>query len=303
MSGLATLRDYIRWAMSQFNQAQLFFQQGSDDAFEEARALVLGSLHLPYELHDKYLDCNLHADEHAVLQGVLQKRIEQRTPTAYLLNEVCIAGVLFKVDERVMVPRSPIAELVTQHFSPWLMKTPTRILNLAAGCGYLGIISAMEFPSAQVLLSDISEQALTLADENIALHQLAERVSTVQSDMFTQLPEQRFDLIMCKPPYVDAQQWQRLPQELQYEPRESCLAGNNGLEFIQQVVQQAGQHLTGQGLLILEVGQHRATLVKKYPEVDFVWLEHSHAEIDVLALTAPQCVDISQQFEQALALC
>ena len=291
-SGLATLRDYIRWAMSQFNQAQLFFEQGSEDAFEEARALVLGSLHLPYELHDKYLDCNLHNDEHAVLQRILRERIKQRTPAAYLLNVVCVAGLLFKVDERVMVPRSPIAELIAYRFSPWLIKTPARILNLGAGAGYLGIISALEFPSATVLLTDISEQALTLADENIALHQLGERVSSVHSDMFAQLTEQRFDLILCKPPYVSSEQWQQLPLEFQHEPQESSLAGRTGLEFIRQVLQQAGQYLTAEGLLVLEVGQHRKQLLADYPEVDFIWLEHSRENIDVLALTAAQCVKI-----------
>lgn len=291
-SGLATLRDYIRWAMSQFNQAQLFFEQGSEDAFEEARALVLGSLHLPYELHDKYLDCNLHNDEHAVLQGVLHKRIEQRTPAAYLLNEACIAGLLFKVDERVMVPRSPIAELITHRFSPWLIKTPAHILNLGAGAGYLGIISALEFPSATVLLTDSSQQALAVANENIILHQLGERVSTMHSDMFAQLTGQRFDLILCKPPYVSSEQWQQLPLEFQREPQQSSLAGHTGLEFIRNVLQQAGQYLTAEGLLVLEVGQHRAQLLADYPEVDFTWLEHSRDGIDVLALTAAQCVKI-----------
>ena len=291
-SGLATLRDYIRWAVSQFNQAQLFFEQGSDDAFEEARALVLGHLHLPYELHDKYLDCHLHADEHAVLQAMLHKRIEQRIPAAYLLKEAYIAGLCFKVDERTMVPRSPIAELIAQRFSPWLIKAPSRILNLAAGSGYLGIISAIEFPNAQVVLSDISKPALQLATENIALHQLSERISTVHSDMFAQLAGQHFDLIVCKPPYVSDTQWQALPRELQCEPQLSSQAGEGGLEFIQQIIQQAGQHLNEQGLLVLEIGPHRAALTKLYPALDFIWLEHHYTGIDVLALTAAQSVNL-----------
>lgn len=291
-SGLATLRDYIRWAVSQFNQAQLFFAQGCDDAFEEARALVLGSLYLPYELHDKYLDCNLHEDEHAVLQAVLHKRIEQRIPAAYLLKETCIAGLFFKVDERAMVPRSPLAELIGQRFSPWLIKTPRRILNLAAGSGYLGIISAIEFSDAQVVLSDISESALELATENIVLHQLTERVSVVHSDMFAQLAGQRFDLIVCKPPYVSDAHWQSLPKELQCEPQLSSQAGEDGLEFIRQVMQQAGQYLSEHGLLVLDVGPHRAVLTKLYPAIDFIWLEHCYQGVAILALTAAQCVDL-----------
>jgi len=290
-SGLATLRDYIRWAMSQFSQAQLFFEQGSDSAFEEARTLVLGSLHLPYELHDKYLDCNLHTDEHAVVQSILKDRIEQRIPAAYLLGEAWFAGLLFKVDERVMVPRSPLAELIPQHFSPWLIKSPVRILDLCTGSGCLGITCAIEFPDAQVVLADVSEQALQVADENIVLHQLSERVYTVHSDMFAQLAAQRFDLIVCKPPYLQSKQWSQLPREFQHEPQQSCAAGSDGLKFIQHILQQAGEHLTSKGLLVLEVGKHQAELIEIYPDIDFTWLEHSRTDDNaVLALTAQQCL-------------
>lgn len=289
MSGLVTLRDYIRWAISQFSQAQLFFEQGADNVFEEARTLVLGSLHLPYELHDKYLDCNLHTDEHAVVQAILNKRIEQRIPAAYLLGEAWFAGLLFKVDERVMVPRSPLAELIPQQFSPWLAKAPLRILDLCTGSGCLGIACAVEFAEAEVVLADISEPALQVAAENIALHQLSQRVYTVHSDMFTQLAAQRFDLIVCKPPYLQADQWAGLPREFQYEPQQSNTAQRDGLEFIQHILQEAGKHLTSTGLLVLEVGQHRAELMALYPKIDFIWLEHSQAGNAVLALTAQQC--------------
>lgn len=289
MSGLATLRDYIRWAISQFNRAQLFSQQDSDTAFEEARTLVLGSLHLPYELHDKYLDCNLHSDEHAVVQAILTQRIEQRIPAAYLLGEAWFAGLLFKVDERVMVPRSPLAELIPQHFSPWLSKTPQRILDLCTGSGCLGITCAFEFPDAEVVLADISEPALQVANENIALHQLTERVYTLHSDMFAQLRGQRFDLIICNPPYVQTQQLAQLPPEFQREPHSSAAAGQDGLQFIQHILQHAGKHLTDKGLLVLEVGTHRSALSTLYPEIDFTWLECSQEDTDVLALTAQQC--------------
>lgn len=293
-SGLVTLRDYIRWAISQFNQAQLFFSQGEEAAFEEARSLVLGSLHLPDALHDKYLDCHLHNDEHAVLQTVLKKRIEQRIPAAYLLGHVWFAGLLFKVDERVMVPRSPLQDLIPQQFSPWLIQEPQRILDLCAGSGCLGIACAAEFPEAQVVLSDASAQALEVAEENILLHQLGDRVKTLHSDMFAQLTGQRFDLIVCKPPYLSAQQQAQLPREYQYEPQQSSSAGQDGLEFIQQVLQQAGQHLRKDGLLVMEVGGHQAAVQAQYPEIDFTWLEHSETERNaVLALTAQQCIDYS----------
>ncbi len=290
MSGLTTLRDYIRWAMSRFSQAQLYFENGSESAFEEARSLVLRSLHLPYELHDKYLDCHVHSDEHAVLQDVLKQRIEQRLPTAYILGEAWFAGVLFKVDPRVMVPRSPLDELIPQQFAPWLSKMPLRILDLCAGSGCLGIACAHEFPEAEVLLADISEAALVVADENIVLQQLSERVQTLHSDMFAQLSGQRFDLIMCKPPYVSAEQWSQLPPEFQHEPQQSSTAAQGGLEFIEKVISQAGKYLAQDGLLVLEVGPHRQQLLAQYPDIDFTWLEHSHAGNAVLALTAPQCV-------------
>lgn len=291
MSGLATLRDYIRWAISRFNQAQLFFQHDGEGVFEEARALVLGSLHLPYEMHDKYLDCNLHTDEHELVQNILKKRIEQRIPTAYLLGQTWFAGLLFKVDERVMVPRSPLEEIIPQHFSPWLIKSPRRILDLCTGSGCLGISCAVEFPEAEVILADMSKQALQVAEENTALHRLGERVQSVHSDMFTKFSAQRFDLIICKPPYLSSELWSQLPRELQCEPQNSSAAGEGGLEFIVQVLQSAGQHLTEKGLLVLEVGQHRARLSELYPSIDFTWLEHSQADSNaVLALTSQQCI-------------
>ena len=288
-SGLATLRDYIRWAMSQFSRAQLFFEHGPESAFEEARTLVLGSLHLPYELHDKYLDCNLHTDEHVLVQNILKERIEQRIPAAYLLGEAWFAGLLFKVDKRVMVPRSPLAELIPQQFAPWLSQTPQRILDLCAGSGCLGITCAIEFPDAEVLLADISAQALEVAADNIALHHLGERVSTLRSDMFAQLAEQRFDLIVCKPPYLETEHWSQLPREFQYEPQESRTAERGGLKFILHILQNAGQYLTNTGLLVLEVGKHANELEALFPAVDFSWLEHSQVGNAVLALTAQQC--------------
>ena len=288
-SGLATLRDYIRWAMSQFKQAQLFFQPDGDGLFEEARTLILGSLHLPYELHDKYLDCNLHADEHAIVQNILTRRIEQRIPAAYLLGEAWFAGLPFKVDERVMIPRSPLAQLIPQHFAPWLIKTPLRILDLCTGSGCLGITCALEFTDAEVMLVDVSEDALQVAKDNIALHQLEQRVFTHRSDMFTDLRAQRFDLIVCNPPYLQADAWAQLPPEFKHEPQASSQGGHDGLEFIRQVLQQSSKHLTDKGLLVIEVGEHQQRLIALYPEIDIIWLEHSQADAAVLALTAQQC--------------
>lgn len=287
--GLATLRDYIRWAVSQFSREQLFFQGGEESLFEDARALVLGSLYLPDALHDKYLDCNLHVDEHVIVQAILRKRIEQRIPSTYLLGQLWFAGLSFKIDSHVVIPHSPLEELIPQHFAPWLIHTPQRILDLYAGSGCLGLACAIQFPNAQVVLADRSTAGLEIAAENIAMHRLEDRVSVQYSDVFAQLDDQRFDLIVCQPPYVSVEQWTQLPREMQYEPQDSRIAKNGGLEAIQLVLEQACEHLTDNGLLVLEVGSHRARLAALYPEIDFIWLEHSYLDRDVLALTAQQC--------------
>ncbi|HZJ91473.1 MAG TPA: 50S ribosomal protein L3 N(5)-glutamine methyltransferase [Thiopseudomonas sp.] len=288
-SGLATLRDYIRWAISQFSRERLFFHDSQAGIFEEARALVLGSVHLPDAMHDKYLDCNLHQDEHAIVQDILSKRIEQRIPAAYLLGQVWFAGLLFKIDKRVKVPNSPLEELIPQRFAPWLIKTPQRILNLYCGSGCLGIVCAEEFAEAEVVLADASNSALQVAAENITLHQLDERIKTQRSDLFLQLAGQRFDLIVCQPPSLSVEQWTQLPREFHYEPQDSSIAKSGGLERIQAVLQNAAAHLSDNGLLVLDIGQHRERLTALYPDLDFTWLEHSHAGVDVLALTAQQC--------------
>nr|MBP9615279.1 HemK family protein methyltransferase [Thiopseudomonas sp.] len=166
---------------------------------------------------------------------------------------------------------------------------PLRILDLCTGSGCLGIACAIEFDDAEVMLVDVSEDALQVAKENIALHQLEQRVFTHRSDMFADLRAQRFDLIVCKPPYLQADAWSQLPREFQHEPQESSHAGNDGLEFIQQILQQSSQHLTDKGLLVIEVGEHQQRLTEVYPETDFIWLEHSHNDTAVLALTAQQC--------------
>jgi len=175
-SRLRTLRDYVRWAVSQFHRAQLFFGHGTDNAWDEARQLVLGALHLPWAMSDVYLDCRLEDDECAHLEALLRRRIEERVPAAYLLGEAWFCGLPFIVDERVLIPRSPIAELIEQRFRPWLAHEPARILDLCTGSGCIGIACAYEFPEAEVVLADLSFDALEVANQNIEQHELEERV-------------------------------------------------------------------------------------------------------------------------------
>ena len=203
-SRLRTLRDHIRWAVSRFHASELFFGHGTDNAWDEARQLVLGALHLPWEIADSYLDCRLEDDERVRLLHLLKRRIEDRVPTAYLLGEAWFCGMSFIVDERVLVPRSPIGELLEKRFEPWLAQEPARILDLCTGSGCIGIVAADVFPEAEVVLADLSFEALEVANQNIERHGLEERVYTVQGDGFAGLPGQRFDLIVSNPPYVDA---------------------------------------------------------------------------------------------------
>jgi ribosomal protein L3 glutamine methyltransferase len=286
---LRTLRDYIRWAVSRFQAEQLFFGHGTDNAWDEARQLVLGALHLPWEMSDGYLDCRLEDDEHAHLQALLKRRIEERVPTAYLLGEAWFCGLPFVVDERVLVPRSPIAELIEAHFAPWLPAEPARVLDLCTGSGCIGIACAYAFPEAEVVLADLSFEALEVANQNIERHGLEERVYCVQGDGFAGLPGQRFDLIVSNPPYVDAEDFADMPAEYQHEPAMGLACGDDGLDLVRRMLAEAADHLTERGLLIVEVGNSQVHVEALYPEVDFTWLEFERGGHGVFLLAAKQC--------------
>jgi ribosomal protein L3 glutamine methyltransferase len=297
---LRTVRDYIRWAVTQFHGAGLFFGHGTDNAWDEARQLVLGALHLPYEIADSYLDCRLEDDEQVNLRELLRLRIEERVPAAYLLGEAWFCGLPFIVDERVLIPRSPIAELIDQHFAPWLSKEPTRILDLCTGSGCIGIACAYEFPEAEVVLGDLSFDALEVANQNIERHELGERVYTVQGDGFAGLPGQRFDLIVSNPPYVDAEDFADMPPEYQHEPELGLACGDDGLDLVRRMLAEAADHLNEQGVLIVEVGNSQVHVEALYPEVDFTWLEFSRGGHGVFLLGAKQCREHQALFRERL---
>ena len=288
-SRLRTLRDHIRWAVSRFHGEELFFGHGTDNAWDEARQLVLGAVHLPWEIADSYLDCRLEDDERAYLQTLLKQRIEDRVPTAYLLGEAWFCGLSFIVDERVLIPRSPIAELISQRFDPWLGLNTTRILDLCTGSGCIGIACAYEFKDAEVVLADLSFEALEVANQNIERHQLEDRVFTVQGDGFEGLPGQRFDLIVSNPPYVDAEDFADMPAEYHHEPELGLACGDDGLDLVRRMLAEAADHLTEQGVLVVEVGNSQVHVEALYPEVDFTWLEFVHGGHGVFLLTAAQC--------------
>lgn len=299
-SRLRTLRDYIRWAVSRFHQEQLFFGHGTDNAWDEARQLVLGALHLPWELADGYLDCRLEDDEREHLQALLHRRIEQRIPTAYLLGQAWFCGLPFTVDERVLIPRSPIAQLIERRFEPWLPQDPERVLDMCTGSGCIGIACAYEFLEAEVVLADLSFEALEVANRNIEQHGLEERVYTVQSDGFDGLPKQRFDLIVSNPPYVDAEDFADMPAEYHHEPALGLACGDDGLDLVRRILAEAADHLTENGSLIVEVGNSQVHVEALYPEVDFTWFEFTEGGHGVFMLAASQCREHQSLFRERL---
>ncbi len=299
-SRLRTLRDHIRWAVSRFHAEQLFFGHGTDNAWDEARQLVLGALHLPWEMADSYLDCRLEDDEREHLQTLLQQRIEQRIPTAYLLGQAWFCGLPFIVNDHVLIPRSPIGQLIERRFEPWLAQAPARILDLCTGSGCIGIACAYEFLDAEVLLADLSFEALEVANRNIEQHGLEDRVYTVQSDGFDGLPKQRFDLIVSNPPYVDAEDFADMPAEFQHEPALGLACGDDGLDLVRRILAEAADHLTEKGSLIVEVGNSQVHVEALYPEVDFTWLEFTEGGHGVFLLAASQCRDHQALFQERL---
>ncbi|UYZ83168.1 50S ribosomal protein L3 N(5)-glutamine methyltransferase [Entomomonas sp. E2T0] len=300
ISNLLTIRDYIRWSVTQFHQHDLFFGHGTDNAWDDARQLVLGYLSLPFDLPDSYLDCRLEQEEQEELRSLISERIEKRIPTAYLLGEAWFCGRPFYVDERVLIPRSPIGELILNQFKPYLTSTPKRILDLCCGSGCIGIACAQQFIKAEVVLADLSFEALEVANLNIERYHLDNRVYTVQGDCFDSLPNQRFDLIVCNPPYVDAEDMADIPPEFQHEPELGLAAGEDGLDIVKVILAEAANHLTEQGVLIVEVGNSEIHVKKLYPEIDFMWFEFAQGGHGVFLLTAQQCAAYQSAFEELI---
>ncbi len=264
-SRLRTLRDHIRWAVSRFHGEDLFFGHGTDNAWDEARQLVLGALHFRGKSPTAISIATWKKTNWSTLQRLLKRRIEERVPTAYLLGEAWFCGMSFIVDERVLIPRSPIGELIENRFAPWLGTEPARILDLCTGSGCIGIACAYEFQNAEVVLADLSFEALEVANQNIERHGVDERVYTVQGDGFDGLPGQRFDLIVSNPPYVDAEDFADMPDEYQHEPELGLACGDDGLNLVRRMLAEAADHLTEKGLLIVEVGNSQVHVEALYP--------------------------------------
>jgi len=296
-SELHTLRDYLRWGISEFGRAGLFFGHGTDNAFDEARVLVLHGLNLPLDIDASLLDARLTMIEREGVVALIKRRVEERLPAAYLTHEAWFAGLSFYVDERVLVPRSPIAELIAQDFEPWLGgEYPQRILDLCAGSGCIGIACAYQYEDASVDLVDISRDALDVADINIARHELSDRVRTVKSDVFGALHGQKYDLIVSNPPYVDAGDLAAMPAEYRREPALGLASGPDGLDITRRILREAADYLSDDGVLVVEVGNSCLALDAAFPMVPFMWLEFEHGGHGVFVMSRKQLLENAASF-------
>ncbi|MEX2475493.1 50S ribosomal protein L3 N(5)-glutamine methyltransferase [Marinobacter sp.] len=291
---LYTVRDYLRYISSQFSASSLYFGHGTDNVWDEAVQLVMRSLHLPLENNTLFLNARLTRDERELIISRMHRRIEERVPLAYLLGEAWFMGLPFHVDERVLVPRSPIGELLERGLQPWLGdQSVHRILDLCTGSGCIGIGAATVFEEAEVDLSDISADALEVAASNIELHEVGDRVRTVRSDVFASI-EGRYDVILSNPPYVDAEDLAAMPDEYHHEPELGLAAGGDGLEVAHRIIAGAVDHLNPGGLLIVEVGNSWVALEQAYPDLPLTWLEFENGGDGVFLISA----DDLQQWQE-----
>ncbi len=298
---LATVRDYIRWGASRFAEAKLFHGHGTVTALDDAAALVLHSLHLPYNLSESYFSAQLTVDERHKVVDLINHRINTRVPSAYLMHEAIFAGLPFYVDERVLVPRSPIAELIREQFSPWVEPDQIHhILDLCTGSACIAIACAYAFPGAQIDAVDLSAEALEVAKINVAKHEVEEQLTLHQSDLFAALPAKKYDLIVSNPPYVAIAEWKQLPAEFHAEPEMGFTGGESGLDLVIKILIEAAEYISEQGILIVEVGSSAQTLQMQFPEVPFYWLNFEHGGDGVFLLTAEQVFQFNTHFKKAL---
>jgi len=272
---LITVRDWLRFAVSRFNEAKLFFGHGSDNAFDEAAYLILHTLHLPLDRLEPFLDASLTHGESEEVQAVIERRVRDRIPAAYLTHEAWLGAHRFYVDERVIVPRSFIAELLPEQLAPWVENPAevTRALDLCTGSGCLAILAALAFPNAEVDAVDLSKDALDVAAKNVADYGLADRVELIESDLFAALDGRTYDVILSNPPYVNAESVAALPPEYQAEPALALGSGEDGLDATRQILATAKTHLNPGGLLVVEIGHNRDALEAAYPALPFTWLD------------------------------
>lgn len=286
---LHTLRDFVRWGASCFNEAKLFFGHGTDNAIDEAVALILHTLHLAPNLPDSLWACHLTSSEKQRIATLFQRRIDERIPAPYLTHEAWFANFSFYVNENVLIPRSPIAELIEQQFDPWIESDSIQnVLEIGTGSGCIAIATALHLPHTTVDAVDISPQALEVAFKNRETYDLQDRLQLFEGDLFEPIKNKKYDLIICNPPYVDVAEMNALPPEYRHEPRLALEAGEDGLDIVKRILKQAHRHLKPNGLLIVEVGFSQQALLETYPQVDFIFPTFKRGGDGVFLLSEPQ---------------
>lgn len=293
---LHTVNDYVRFGASQFNHAELYFGHGTNNAWDEALTLVMHQLALARDMATQVSSCQLTHDEGAGILQLFERRIVEGVPAAYLTNQAIFCGLPFYVDERVLVPRSPIGELIDNDFDGLIERAPNSILDLCTGSGCIAIACAVAFPEAEVDAVDLSVDALNVAQINIEGHGLSEQVIPIQSDVFSGVVGQSYDLIVTNPPYVDQEDVDALPQEFLHEPEMGLGSGFDGLDIVRQILSQAASHLNDNGVLICEVGNSQVHLSAAFPNVPFQWLEFERGGHGVFRLTKAQLTQYQQEF-------
>lgn len=294
-SELLTVRDFIRYGVSLFNKADIAYGHGTENAFDEAAWLVLETLYLPVDQLEPYLDARLTKDERKSVADILAKRVRTRKPAAYLLNKAYIQGIPFYVDERVIVPRSFIAEILcSDDFG--LIEDPdgiSSVLDLCTGSGCLAVLAAALFPFAEVDAVDLSADALAVAKKNVQEIGCEDQVTLYKGDLFKPLKNKKYDLIISNPPYVDREAMKALPPEYRHEPKMALASGDDGMDIVRKILRQAPDHLNEGGALICEIGQGRMILELEYPHLEFLWLETELSEGEVFWITREQLSGIS----------
>ncbi|HKU87683.1 MAG TPA: 50S ribosomal protein L3 N(5)-glutamine methyltransferase [Casimicrobiaceae bacterium] len=289
---LETLRDYLRFAVSRFNQADLAFGHGLANAYDEAAYLLLHALHLPHDRLDPLLDARLTVSERAELAALLARRIEDRVPAAYLTHEAWLGDFRFYVDERVVIPRSFIAEALNEGLAPYLPDPVSvrSVLDLCTGSGCLAVLLAYAYPEADVDAVDLSADALAVAQRNVSDYGLAGRINLIRSDLFDNVPTKSYDLVISNPPYVTTVAMEELPPEYRHEPALALAGGDDGLDAVHTILRKAPQFMERDGVLVVEIGHNRAAVEAAYPRMPFVWLATASSESSVFLLRRDEIV-------------
>jgi len=296
-----TPRALIHWGAERFDRAGLVYGHGTDNALDEAASLVLYVLEIGYDQPDTVLDTEISAADCERVIALLEQRVQTRKPAAYLMDEAWFAGMPFYVDERVLVPRSPIAELIVARFVPWIdVNRVHSIVDIGTGSGCIAMACAAAFPQAQIDATDVSRDALDVARINRQRHGMEERVKLIESDLFSALEGKRYDIIVSNPPYVPREEVLQLAEEYQHEPASGLIAGEDGLDIVVRLLKDAALHLTDDGILVVEVGYTHDALQAQYPEVAFIWLDFEQGGTGVLLLQADRLVHYQEIFDRVV---